>query len=60
MLENIFYKKDSKYKSYEYHYLKDDFSGKLHPGYKEEAIEGRSHNIPVYSFRYKKASNKSE
>ena len=44
MLENIFYRKDSKFISY-----------KPIRGNKIE-----SQNIPVYSFRYKSAFNKSE
>ena len=44
MLENIFYRKDSKFISY-----------KTEGGDKIE-----SQNIPVYSFRYKSAFNKSE
>jgi len=44
MLENIFYRKNSKFISY-----KPEIGDKI-----------ESQNIPVYSFRYKSAFNKSE
>ena len=44
MLENIFYRKDSMYKSYK----------------PEKGDKIECENIPVYSFRYKLAFNKSE
>ena len=44
MLENIFYRKNSKFISY-----KSERGGKI-----------ESQNIPVYSFRYNLAFNKSE